>query len=197
MTTEVHKDLPVMLFSTPEAWVNWLGEHGDREQGVWVKLAKKGSDVASITYEEAREGAIMYGWIDGLINRYDDQVYLTRFTPRRPKGLWSKINRTIAEELIASKKMTVAGLKTVEAAKADGRWEAAYDSSSTMVIPPDFQEALNNSPRAQVFLDSISQANRYAFLYRIHTAAKPETRAAHIAKFIQMLEAGEVIHPGA
>lgn len=196
MKTEMHKDLPVILPTSFKEWVVWLKANGQQEDGVWVKLAKKGSGVESVTYEEAREGAIMYGWIDGLINAYDEKVYVTRFTPRRPKGLWSKINRTIAEQLIEEGKMTAAGLAAVEAARADGRWDAAYDSPSAMKIPKDFQVALEKSPKAQAFFEGVNKANRYAILYRIHTAHKPETRATRITAIIKMLEAGNVFHPG-
>jgi uncharacterized protein YdeI (YjbR/CyaY-like superfamily) len=195
MNTEMHKDLPVILATSFDNWVAWLKANGHKENGVWVKLSKKGSGVQSVTYEEAREGAIMYGWIDGLINAYDEKVYVTRFTPRRPKGLWSKINRTIAEQLIKEGRMTPTGLATVEAAQADGRWEAAYDSPSAIKIPKDFEVALGYSPKAQAFFESVSKTNRYAILYRIHTAHKPETRAVRIAGIIKMLEAGEVFHP--
>lgn len=195
MKSEMHKDLPVILPVTFDDWVAWLKANGQRENGVWVKLSKKGSGVQSVTYEEAREGAIMYGWIDGMINAYDEKVYLTRFTPRRPKGLWSKINRTIAEGLIEEGRMTPAGLAAVEAARADGRWEVAYDSPSAIRIPQDFQMALGKSPTAQAFFEGINKANRYAILYRIHTAHKPETRASRITAIIKMLEAGKVFHP--
>jgi len=195
MKTEIHKNLPVVLPTSFEVWLAWLKANGHKENGVWVKLAKKGSGVQSVTYAEAREGAIMYGWIDGLINAYDEKVYLTRFTPRKPKGLWSKINRTIAEQLIEEGRMTPAGLATVEAAQADGRWEAAYDSPAAIQIPKDFQMALGKSPEAQTFFEKINKANRYAILYRIHTAHKPATRAARIVAIIKMLEKREVFHP--
>lgn len=137
----------------------------------------------------------MYGWIDGLINKWDEQYYLVRFTQRRPKSNWSKINREIAKGLLTSKKMQPSGKREIEAAKKDGRWDAAYDSSATMEVPPELAKLLRKNSKAKRFFDSISRANRYAFLYRIQTAKKVETTQKWVAKTMEMLERGEVLHP--
>lgn len=191
-----YKDLVLLVLKDQQGWLEWLEEHHAQQEGVWLAFAKKSANIPSITYGEAREGAIMYGWIDGLKNAYDEQYYVLRFTARRPKSKWSKINRTIAEGLIKSKKMKASGQKEVDAAKKDGRWEAAYASQSHITVPEDFQRALNKSPKAKKLFGTISSANRYAILYRLHDAKKPETRQRLIEKFVGMLEKGEVFHPG-
>ncbi len=191
-----HKGLPLHAFETKAAWIAWLREHHTDEDGVWIKFAKKGSGIASITYAQAREGAIMYGWIDGLKNGFDETWYLLRFTPRRARSKWSLINREIAEDLIARKKMRKAGRAEVDAAKADGRWEAAYASPSKIQPHPELLAALGASPKAAAFFETISKANRYAILYQVHDAKRDATRARRIAKFIAMLEREEVPHPG-
>jgi uncharacterized protein YdeI (YjbR/CyaY-like superfamily) len=192
---ETHKDLVVLTLVDYKSWLSWLAKNHNQETGVWVKFAKKGSGETSLTYEEAREGAIIYGWIDGLINSYTEKAYLRKFTQRRAKSSWSKINREIVEQLIRSKKIKPAGLAQVEAAKQDGRWAAAYDSPSTIKTPPELLVLLKKNKKAQKFFDSLSSANRYAFLYRIQTAKKPETRERHLKKTMEMLEAEKVYHP--
>ena len=191
---EYHKDLQLLFFPTFELWLEWLEENHSQPQGIWLKFAKKASGIQSITYEEAREGALMYGWIDGLKNGLDETYYTLRFTPRLPKGVWSKINREIALGLIRDGKMKPAGLRQVEAAQKDGRFEAAYDSQSTIHVPDDFKLALEKSPAAAEFFATLKGSNRYAFLYRIQTAKKPETRASRIEKFIEMLESGDTFY---
>lgn len=191
---EQHENLPIKLFKDFDSWIAWLEKHHEKESGIWVKFAKKSSGVQSITYEEAREGAIMYGWIDGLKHGLDETYYTLRITKRRPKGNWSKINREIAEELIKNGRMQSAGMREVDAAKNDGRWEKVYDSQSKITIPEDFQKLLNKNPKAKEFFSTLNSANRYAFLYRIQTAKKPETRKARIEKFIEMLNHGEAFH---
>jgi uncharacterized protein YdeI (YjbR/CyaY-like superfamily) len=193
---EIQKaELPLIPFETFEAWLEWLEINHSISNGLWIKFAKKASGIPSITYEQAREGALMYGWIDGQKGSVDDNFYKLRFTPRRSKSIWSKINCGIVEALIAEGKMKPSGLKEVESAKADGRYEAAYESQSKITVPEDFQKALDSNPKAKEFLNTVNSVNRYAFLYRIHTAKKPETRAARIAKFIEMLKNGEVFYP--
>ncbi len=192
---ETHQDLEVIAFATMAQWVAWLREQHTRDAGLWVKLGKKGRDVRTITYEQTREGALMYGWIDGQRKTWDDDYFIIRVTPRRKRSRWSKINRGIAEELIAKKRMRKAGLAQVEAAKADGRWERAYDSHSTIQVPDDFAAALDANQKAKAAFEAIDRNNRYAFLYRIHDAIKPEAREKKIAKFVQMLARGELLHP--
>lgn len=192
---ELHKGLPIHLFASKDEWLEWLDSNRSSSSGIWVKFAKKGSLTVSMTYEEAREGALRYGWIDGLINKWDDTCYSTRFTPRKPKSSWSKINRDIAEDLIGRGLMEPSGLVHVRAAQEDGRWDAAYAGQSTITVPEDFQAALDKHPRAAQFFAGLDSANRYSFLYRIHTAVKPQTRSARIDKFIDMLSSGDVFHP--
>jgi len=187
-------ELPVHLFAGPGELEEWLEENHDSSQGVWLKIAKKGAVEPSVTYDEAVELALCFGWIDSQIRRFDDQHYIQRFTPRRPRGRWSKINREKAEALIAAGKLRPAGLAEVEAAKADGRWEAAYEGQRTAKVPPDLQRELDANPAAREFFNSLSSANRYAIVYRLGDAKKPETRERRLKKFLAMLQRGEKIH---
>jgi uncharacterized protein YdeI (YjbR/CyaY-like superfamily) len=190
-------ELPIILFEKPSDWASWLEENGAQSSGLWLRLAKKASGITSITYAEAVDVALCYGWIDGLKKSYDESSWLQKFTPRRPKSIWSKINCSKAEALIASGQMKPAGLAEVERAKQDGRWEAAYDSHSTATVPNDFEAALESSPEAKSFFATLNSTNRYAILYRIQTAKKAETRAKRIQEFVRMLEQHEVFHPPA
>ena len=191
---EVFKDLPVLLFVTPHEWRDWLEDNHGQPQGVWLKHAKKASGQKSVSYQEALEEALCYGWIDGQKQSYDTDYFLQKFTPRRPKSVWSKVNVDKVAALIVSGKMQPAGLAAVESAKQDGRWEAAYDSSSSMTVPEDFQAALDQNPRAKQFFATLNKANVYAYCWRVQTAKKPETRKARIDKFIDMLNRGEQLH---
>ena len=184
-------ELPIISFASQAEWTDWLAKHHDQSTGLWLKLAKKDSGIPSVTYEQAVESALCYGWIDGLKKSFDGQFWLQKFTPRGPKSIWSKINVEKAEKLIASGQMQPAGLKTVEAAKLDGRWEQAYASQKNIGIPEDFQRALDASPKAREFFATLKSASRYSFLFRIQTAKKAETRAKRIEQFIAMLERGE------
>lgn len=190
MFQETHKELEVYLFENSDLWSAWLEERAGRPESIWLKIAKKSSPVGSVTYEEAREAAIRFGWIDGLINRFDENYYLLKFSPRRPRSKWSKINRAIAEELIAAGTMRPSGLAQVEAARSDGRWEAAYDPPSTMQVPEDFQELLAQFPDAQAFFSSLSKSQRYAVCYRLQDAKRPETRERRKQQFLQSLLSG-------
>ena len=192
---ETHKDLHVHPFKNYAQWLSWLKKNHKQTQGIWLKFAKKNSGVPSITYEEAREGAIIYGWIDGLINRYDDTYYLTKFTPRRPRSRWSKINRGIAEELIQKKKIKPSGMLQVLAAKKDGRWDLAYDSQTTITVPEELKKLLETHKTANKNFENLNSVNRYAFLYRIHNAKREETKQKHIEKAFEMLKKGELYHP--
>lgn len=191
-----HNDaLPTLAFATQQEWEAWLDVHHADTPGLWLKIAKKEAGERSVTYAEALEGALCYGWIDGQKAALDDQHWLQKFTPRRSKSIWSKANREKAEALVAAGRMRAAGLHQVELAQADGRWESAYDGQSTMSVPEDFQRALDHHAAAQEFFAGLNSANRYAILFRIHAAKKPATRAARIQQFIEMLARHENIHP--
>jgi uncharacterized protein YdeI (YjbR/CyaY-like superfamily) len=187
-------ELPIHLFSTPAALERWLEESHDSADGVWLKIAKKGAGKRSVTYAEALELALCFGWIDSQKRGFDATYFLQRFTPRRPGGRWSKINREKAEALIVAGRMRPAGLAEVEAAKADGRWEAAYEGQRTAKVPPDLQRELDANPTAREFFEGLDSANRYAILYRLDEAKKPETRERRLRKFVAMLARGEKIH---
>ena len=184
-------ELPTKPFASKTKWADWLARQHDKSTGVWLKLAKKDSGIKSISYEEALDVALYYGWIDGQKKGFDDEYWLQKFTPRGPKSIWSKINTEKAERLIASGEMKPAGLSAIEAAKEDGRWDAAYASQKNITIPEDFQAALNKSKKAGAAFAKLKSAERYSFLFRIHHAKKPETRARHIQKFVEMLEKSE------
>jgi len=188
------EELPVHLFAGPAELEAWLEENHGSSQGVWLKIAKKGATEPSVTYAEALELALCFGWIDSQKRGFDDRHFLQRFTPRRPRGRWSKINREKAEGLIAAGRMRPAGLAEIEAAKGDGRWDAAYEGQRTAKVPRDLQCALDATPAAAAFFDSLDSANRYAIIYRLEEAKKPETRERRLRKFIAMLERGEKIH---
>jgi uncharacterized protein YdeI (YjbR/CyaY-like superfamily) len=188
--------LPILLFADQAAFSAWLEQNGAASPGIWLQLVKKGAAVAStLTYAAAVESALTYGWIDGQTKSYDAETWLQRFTPRRKKSIWSKINREKAENLIRSGKMQPAGLAEVERAKADGRWEQAYASARTIAAPADLQAELEQRPQARAFFESLNSANRYAILLRLHTAKKAETRARRLAQFLAMLEEGKKIYP--
>jgi len=193
-TTQQHKGLSILLFATVRQWRDWLAQNQDSFDGLWVRLAKKDSTIRCISYIEARDHAIAYGWIDGLRNAIDQEFYAIRFTPRRKRSKWSKINREVSERLIAAGEMTPAGIREVEAAKADGRWEAAYAGQATMEIHPELKQALAENPAAKAFFATISAANRFSILYRVSEAKRPETRERRIEKFIAMLLRGEAPH---
>ena len=189
----MHADLPILFFETSETWEDWLHRNG-QSNGVWVKFAKKASGIPSLNYAQALEPALCYGWIDGQAKSIDDSYYMQKFTPRRPKSIWSKRNISIAERLIAEGKMRPAGQAAIDAAKADGRWSQAYDSPRNMVPPADFLEALEAHPKAKAFYATLNKTNTYAILWRIQTAKKPETRSARIEKLIAMLDKNEKLH---
>jgi uncharacterized protein YdeI (YjbR/CyaY-like superfamily) len=188
-------DLPIILFINQRTFEAWLEDHPRDEKGVWVKLARKGSDATSIDYAAAVESALCFGWIDSLSASYDQQYYLQKFTPRTAKSRWSKLNTEKAEALIAAGRMQPSGYRQVELAKADGRWETAYDPQSQITIPEDFQAAMDDNPQANEFFSTLNGSNRYAILHRIQIARKPENRSARIQKFIEMLAANEKIYP--
>ena len=184
---------PVLFFTTPVELEAWIDEHGEESDGIWLKFAKKDSGIESVFYAEAVEIALSHGWIDGQAKRFDDHHYLQRFTPRRPRSKWSRINREKAERLIAEGRMGAAGLREIERAKEDGRWDDAYDSPSTATVPDDFQVALDAEPAAAEFFASLGSTKRYSFLYRITDAKRPETRAKRIAEYVELLARGETL----
>jgi len=185
--------LPTIRFADPAELEAWLEENADSD-GVWLKIAKKGAAEPSVTYAEALELALCFGWIDSQKRGLDEEHFLQRFTPRRPRGRWSKINREKCEALIGSGAMRPSGLAEVEAAKADGRWEAAYAGARTAAVPEDLQRELDANPQAAAFFAALDGANRYAVLYRLDEAKRPETRERRLQKFVAMLERGEKIH---
>ena len=188
---ETKQGLPVLAFESGEAWEAWLDGNHATSDGIWLKFAKKGSGVESVTYAEAVDGALCYGWIDGQTASLDGRFYLQRYTPRRARSKWSKINRGKVEALISAGRMKAAGYAEIERAKADGRWDAAYDSPSTATVPDDLREKLDENPEAAAFFGKLNGTNRYAILYQIQDAKKPETRARRIDKFVAMLNRGE------
>src|ERR1041384_7697322 len=188
-------ELPILPFSNKKKWAEWLARGHGKSAGVWLKIAKKDTRIASLTYEESLDVALCYGWIDGQKKGFDNQYWLQKFTPRGLKSIWSKINTEKAERLIASGEMQPAGLRAIEAAKQDGRWEAAYEGQKRISVPEDFQAALDKNKKAKAFFATLNSVNRYAILFRIHNAKKPETRAKKIQQFVEMLERGEKIYP--
>jgi uncharacterized protein YdeI (YjbR/CyaY-like superfamily) len=185
---------PILAFATQAEWEAWLhGEHAGSD-GVWIKFAKKGSGVPTVTYAEAVESALCYGWIDSLVNSLDERFYLQKFTPRRARSKWSQVNRQKVEELTKQGRMKPAGLEQVELAKADGRWEAAYAPPTSVEVPDDLQKALDARPKAAEFFAALNKSNRYAIIYQVEDAKKPETRVRRIEKFVAMMERGEKLY---
>jgi uncharacterized protein YdeI (YjbR/CyaY-like superfamily) len=187
-------DLPRISFASAGEMEAWLEANHASSEGIWLKIAKKGSGIASVTYAEALELALCFGWIDSQKRGFDEVCFLQRFTPRRPGGKWSQINREKAEALITAGAMRPAGLAEVEAAKADGRWDAAYAGQRTAKVPDDLQRELDRNKAARDFFAGLDSANRYAILYRLEDAKKPETRERRLRKFVGMLERREKIH---
>jgi uncharacterized protein YdeI (YjbR/CyaY-like superfamily) len=189
------KSLPVLPFASADEWSAWLAENHATSEGLWIKIAKKGSGIPTVTYDEAVDAALCYGWIDGQKDSHDANYFLQKFTPRRARSRWSEVNRDKATRLIERGLMQPAGLREVERAKADGRWDAAYGRQSLAEIPDDLQQALDGNPAAREFFATLNRQNRYAILYRIHDAKKPETRARRIAQFVAMLAEGKTLYP--
>ena len=189
-------ELPELIVRDAAAWREWLANHHANPTGVWLVLAKKGTEKpTSLTYDQALEEALCHGWIDGQAGRRDEATYRQRFTPRRRRSAWSKRNTGIAERLHAEGRMHPAGQAEVERAKADGRWGAAYAGQASIELPPDLAEALAAEPKAQAMFEALNSQNRYAVLYRITTAKRSDTRARRIAQFVAMLARGETVYP--
>lgn len=186
---------PTVIFPTVADWAAWLERGHATETGLWLQLAKKGGGGTSVSYDEALRVALCYGWIDGQKRPLDDRWWLQRFTPRRSASRWSQRNCRIVEELVAAGLMTPAGQAEVDRAKADGRWDAAYAGSRTMAVPPDLQAVLDADPVVASAFAGLDSANRYAVLYRLQDAKKPETRARRLDSFVTMLREGRTLHP--
>ncbi|HJV60956.1 MAG TPA: YdeI/OmpD-associated family protein [Albitalea sp.] len=182
-------------FATQRQWEAWLRKHHERSAGVWLRIARKEAGAPSVSYAQALESALCFGWIDGQKKALDAQHWLQRFTPRRPRSIWSKVNRSKALALIEQGRMQPAGLREVQRAQADGRWDDAYDSARTSTVPPDLQAALDAAPAAKAFFETLDGANRYAVLWRVQTAKLAPTRARRIEQFVAMLARGEKLHP--
>ena len=187
-------DLPVKRFASPSAWRTWLAKHHDTSRGVWLELAKQDSGLRLLARRDAWEVALCYGWIDGQATSVDSRRWRQRFTPRRPRSKWPRLNCVAVERLQSEGRLAPAGIREMEAAKRDGRWAAAYESPRTMTVPADLRAALTKHPRARRAFAQLDSQNRYAILYRLHDAKKADTRQRRLARFIDMLEAGQVLH---
>jgi len=192
--TEQRGGLPVLAFRNGAGFEEWLDHQPADAAGAWLKLPKKSARAPGLTKSEAIDSALCFGWIDGQLDKYDDRYWLVRFTPRKARSKWSQVNRKRATELLAEGRMRKSGVAQIEAAKADGRWEAAYAPASSATVPADLQHALDANPLAATFFATLTGANRYAILYRIGSVKRPETRARKIAAYVAMLERGETIH---
>ena len=186
---------PTLNFASQDEWESWLQAHGESSTGIWLRLAKKSSAQATLTYAQAVDSALCFGWIDGQKKTESDEFWLQRFSPRSAKSIWSKINTEKAQVLMQAGRMRPAGLREIELAQQDGRWERAYTSASNSTVPADLQMALDANKQARAFFDALNRQNRYAILFRIQNAKKAETRARKIAQFVEMLANGEKLHP--
>ena len=192
---KVKRDLPVIAFKSQQAWDAWLTSQPAQSNGLWLKLAKKSSGIASVSRPEAIDTALCHGWIDGQLDSFEDNFWLVRFTPRQSTSKWSEKNRARALQLVELRRMQPAGLNEIERAKKDGRWDAAYASQSKAEVPDDLRAALAKNKKAKNFFETLDSTNRYAILYRIHDAKKAETRTARIEKYVAMLIEGKTIYP--
>lgn len=194
MKTDAKPDLPIIPFSSREEFALWLEDNHSLETGIWIKFFKKNSGVPTVTYDEALLEALCYGWIDGHVKKFDENAYIQKFTPRRRKSAWSKRNADFVRQLELEGKMKPSGLKQVEAAKADGRWETAYDSPSKMSIPADFMKRLRKDKKALAFFKTLNKANNYSIGYRLQTAKTPEAREKRMLAILEMMSKQEKFH---
>lgn len=194
MQTNPQTDFPIITFRKTEEFESWLSSHHSESDGVWLRIFKKGAEEKGISRKEALDEALCYGWIDGQAKKMDDQSYLQKFTPRRPGSLWSKRNTEHIKRLTDLGKMNPAGVREVDKAKADSRWEQAYDPPSEMEIPDDFMQKLSTIPEAKSFFESLNKTNKYAITWRLQTARKPETRQRRMKKILDMLLRKEKFH---
>ena len=188
-------DKPILEFDRKSEWTKWLEKNHAKSSGVWLRMAKKDSGLTSISRNDALDSALCYGWIDGQARSEGEKTWLQKYTPRTKRSIWSKINRDKVNALIEKGEMRPSGLAEIERAKKDGRWEAAYDSSKTIEVPPDLKAALAKNKKAKALFEKLDSRNRYAILFRTHNAKKAETRAKRIKQFVEMLERGEKIYP--
>jgi uncharacterized protein YdeI (YjbR/CyaY-like superfamily) len=192
---KARRDLPIVAFKSQRAFDAWLTSQPEDSRGLWLKIAKKSAGIVSISRDEAVDAALCHGWIDGQLDSFNDDHWLISFTPRRPASIWSEKNRARALEFVKLGKMRASGLREIDRAKADGRWDRAYAAASTAKVPDDLRAALAENKKAAAFFEMLDAKNRYAILHRTHNAKKAETRTARIAKFVAMLAEGETIHP--
>jgi uncharacterized protein YdeI (YjbR/CyaY-like superfamily) len=190
---EVPKNL-VRSFATAEAWRTWLQKNQTKTEGLWLRIYKKDSGKKTVMYAEALDEALCYGWIDGQKKKYDAESFLQKFTPRRPKSMWSKRNQEHVERLIKERRMTAAGKAAIDAAKNDGRWDKAYDSPSTMTMPEDFLKMLKKDKKAYAFFKTLNKTDTYAIAWRLQSASKPETRAKRMESILSLLKEGKKLH---
>jgi uncharacterized protein YdeI (YjbR/CyaY-like superfamily) len=188
-------DLPIMIFSGQQDFEDWLSHHHETSEGILLKIAKKNSAINTVSYSEALDSALCYGWIDSRKEKCDEDTWLQRFTPRKARSIWSKVNKDKAEVLIASGRMKPSGIQAIEAAKQNGRWDSAYESQSKATLPEDFASKLDENLRAKEFYAMLDSQNKYAILFRINNVKKQETRQKRIEQFIMMLERHEKIYP--
>ncbi len=191
---DTKNSLKILSFKSAGDWKKWLEKNHAKSMGIWLRFFKKDSGVASVTYAEALDEALCYGWIDSQLQKYDEKSYLQKFTPRRPKSIWSKRNIEHVRRLVKEGRMQAAGKNKLEAARKDGRWEQAYDSSGTMKVPADFLKKLSKNKKAKLFFESLNRANTYAIAWRLQTAKKPETRARRMKALLDMLARGKKLH---
>lgn len=190
---ETLNGIEIVAFEDAGQWESWLADHAGTSSGAWLKIAKKGTGAVSVSRGEALDVALCSGWIDSQARSHDESYYLQKFTPRRPRSVWSKVNIAKADALIAAGRMRPRGLEEIAKAKADGRWDAAYESQRNATVPPDLAAALAENPRAGDFFDTLGRSDRYAVLVRLMTAATPETRAARLQRMVAALEAGDKV----
>jgi uncharacterized protein YdeI (YjbR/CyaY-like superfamily) len=193
-TKNIHDEYPIIPFEKQESWRDWLEQNHDKVSGVWIRIYKKASGILSVKHAGALEEALCFGWIDGQANKYDEVSYLQKFTPRRAKSIWSKRNIDLVKRLEKEGKMLPAGLEQIKAAKADGRWDKAYDSPSNMTMPDDFLKELAKDKKAQAFFETLNKTNIYAIGWRLQTAKKPETRQKRMKMILEMLANEEKFH---
>lgn len=186
--------LPIVSFTNPKKWAAWLNKNHTRQDGIWLRMFKKASGKPTVVYKEALDEALCYGWIDGLVRSYDDESYIQKFTPRRARSVWSKINTANVARLIKEGRLKPAGLKKIIEAKADGRWANAYHSPRKAKVPPDFLKLLNKNKKAKEFFATLNRSNTYAIFYQLNSAKKPETRERRMKKFLEMLTKGQKLY---